>query len=65
MKICRNCHKHWCSDKDCHTPDCDCFWKHFKTAELTWCGVCIHRMSVEFDLQLEPKKRVLRLEAKK
>ena len=64
MKFCRSCKKAW-DGKDVIEPHSEIFWRNFKTAELTFCGVCLKQMAVDFDLQMEPPKRVLRLEARK
>ena len=70
MKICRSCQKAW-NDKGSIVPGSECYWKHIKTATITFCGCCLKQMAVWFDLQMEiprrslPPRPVLRLEGRK
>lgn len=64
MKICLSCHKCW-TDKGSVQPGSDHFWANIKTAEVTFCGVCVCRFTAEFEQQFKVVPFRLRLEAKK
>ncbi len=52
MKICRSCRKAWMDGGSVQVGS-NHYWVHFKTAQITWCGVCIRKMLNEFELQFK------------